>query len=109
MSPKSLATVIAASVVAIAAAPAFAGDQVQFSYKNYELDTAGGANALYERLSRQARKHCTAIGVRPLYIRKVEGQCTADLTDEFVENIDHPRLYALHEAATGALRLAKRR
>jgi|GEM_PF-5287212 len=109
MSPKTLTALVAASVIAIAAAPASAEDSVQFSYKSYELDTAGGANVLHKRLTKKAQLACEAPGARTLDDMRVEENCTDRLADEFVAKIDHPRLDRIHDAENGSVRIAKRR
>ncbi len=99
MSPKTLSALVAASVAAIAAAPAAANDLAEFSYKIYELDTTGGAVDLHARLLTKARQTCTTPGARSLGERAADIQCTEQLADEFVANIDHPRLDRIHNAA----------
>lgn len=87
---------IAAISFGAATAPAMAGDGVAFKYKTYELETVGGTADLYDRLSHRAEQLCTNSGPITLASRAIERECIVSLTEEFVGNIDHPRLSRYH-------------
>jgi UrcA family protein len=108
MSPKILSVLIASTVALIIAAPATANDRAEFSFKSYELDTAGGAQDLYKRLLKRARQICTPPGPRSLSERGSNAQCTQLLADEFVANINHQRINRIHNSE-GLMRNAERR
>jgi len=77
-----------------------AGSQ-QFSFKAHELETSRGLEALYDRIEFKAKKSCTHIGTRGIYAKQFEKKCTADLINQFVDNIDDTRLNSHHASIIG--------
>ena len=108
MFAKTLATFLSASIIA---SPAMAGeplgDDVDFAFKAHELETSGGVSDLYARLTFRAERACSTPGIKPVYQRQFEEECTARLTDEFVAKIDDPRLTRVHAAEQGAVFIAQ--
>lgn len=89
----------------IALAAAFAGfstaagaSDITFRFHASELSDPEG---LYERMSERAEQACALEGRRPLWARKADAACAADLLDDFVAGAASPSLTAVHERSTG--------
>ena len=102
-----LSIMTACASLALLTTPAFAelSDTVEFTYNTEELKSAKGINSLYERIEIRADKLCHDINPRR---NRQHDECVADLVDDFVASIDHPRLSALHEDASEDSRYASR-
>jgi UrcA family protein len=94
----------ACASLALLATPASA-DRVNFTYNTDELRTIGGVNAVYKRIGDHSEALCREINVQPLVRHKA---CVADLVDDFVASIDHPKLAAVHETARSEAQYASR-
>lgn len=92
-------TILSAFALSMVAAPSFASE-VEFRYQAHELETAGGVEILFKRLSRKAEAACTDPGVRTLAQRDAETTCIASLTRELVGNIDDRRLNRVYARET---------
>ena len=99
---KIFTPLAAAAAVALASNAAIAADHT-FSYKAHELQTESGIVDLYNRIENRAKRACTSIGVRPLYVREAQDDCTSQLIDEYVASIGDARLTAFASAAEDAL------
>lgn len=88
--------------------PAIASD-VTFKFSDYELETLGGTQNLYERLGRKAHLSCTRIGTRSISVKLAEKVCEAETVESLVALISHPRLDQLHAQALGVNRYSQRR
>lgn len=63
------------------------------SYRPYELAAATGSQAVFDRIQRAAKRACRQnVGAPEFFAR---GECQADLTQQMVLKIDHPRVTAL--------------
>ena len=91
-------SIITAALIAPALAIAKAND-VSFQYNAHELQTAGGLESLYNRIETKARLSCSRFGVRPLYVRKSEAECTLNMVDDVVSLIGNASLNAVHARA----------
>lgn len=98
------------SVLAMSAAalPAMASE-ASFKFNQDQLETSAGTHRLYNNLATRAQNLCTSPGIRPIAQRKNERQCTQDLIDGFVEEIDDSRLTKIHALVNDTRRFASRR
>lgn len=92
-----------AAAVALAAAPAFAQDQVQFQYKAEELQTAEGVAALYKRLENRANAACAVDNRAAIYAKTEARRCKKAYIKEVVDRIGHPQLSAIAAAAASKI------
>ncbi|MEQ8934372.1 MAG: UrcA family protein [Amphiplicatus sp.] len=83
------------AVAASSAVPAFARDRVEFRYRTAELATEEGAQLLHERLRARAARLCDTWGSDEFLPGVVE-ECAADLADQWVNEINDPRLSKVH-------------
>lgn len=79
------------------AAASAAADEVAFKYQTYELETAGGAEALHSRLMARAKRLCRASDRN---LSTLQERCTEKLADEWVAKINDERLSAIHDGAS---------
>lgn len=107
MSHRFLLIACTAAAV-LSQSPAIADDDVKFAYKASELETMAGTKKLYGRLTDHSEAMCTYSGRRTLQDIRFEKDCEADLTNDLVIAIDHPRLYRVHEGEVGAVFIARR-
>ena len=77
-------------------------------YYEYELDSVAGAQNVYARIQNKAEATCIDGGRTPLYRQPVEDACIAELTEDIVAEIDHARLYRIHENLGGVTRVSQR-
>lgn len=89
---SSFALVIAAALAGLATA-ASASD-VDFTFHASELSDP---EALYDRMAERAEAACETAGRRPLWARRADDICAADLLDDFVAGAASPSLTALHD------------
>ncbi len=87
-------------ISAVLASAILAASQYEFSYQQYELETARGRAALYERIVQTARSECITPGRLPLNRSVKERACAKRITNEIVSTIGDQRLAALHGAAS---------
>ena len=104
MTPKILAAAFVASF-GLMQAPASA-EKVHFDYGAHELRTAGGAQALYKRLRREARQACEDRIPMPIAQKTSQRSCTAALTSEWVAEINDARVSRIHARAGGSIYVA---
>lgn len=83
---------IAAAVASFATAAGAA--EVKFAFHASEL---GDLEALYERMAERAEAACTTNGRRPIWARRADEACAADLLGDFVSGASSPSLTALHD------------
>lgn len=95
MRKRLIAALAAGGLIIVGPAGA---EDIEFSYSAYELETAGGAAALYERLENRATAACTHSGRKSLEERRIENACIERLTRDFVEAIGHERIARAHRA-----------
>jgi|GEM_PF-5074233 len=70
-----------------------------FAYYAYELETDGGARAVYKRIEKKARATCVSPSDRGI-ARRHALACVEDVTAHIVSAIDHQHLSALHYRRT---------
>ncbi|MEM6537085.1 MAG: UrcA family protein [Pseudomonadota bacterium] len=84
-----------ATVATAIAATSIAHASPQFAYKSYELETDGGAKAVYKRMQRQAVNACRA--QTGTFVRQTEVKtCADDLVDTWVDGTQNLRLKRIH-------------
>ncbi|MEM8772214.1 MAG: UrcA family protein [Pseudomonadota bacterium] len=79
---------------------------VTFRYQPDELQTRSGAMKTYKRLEKRVERACVRQGQRTLSERRFAEDCMAELKDQMVAKIDHPRVNQLHARAGGTLYIA---
>lgn len=89
-----------AAALTLIAAPAFA-DDVAFAYSPSDLSTSASLAALYARIEKKAWRACGLYERSGLWGVEFQEACAADLVEDFVGEIDHPALTALHEDRLG--------
>lgn len=103
------AALLSASLVAAAAgAPVErAARSADVHFADLNLDRAGGAASLYQRLSVAADRVCSSRAFTGLYYTYSEYRsCVADALQQAVARVNHPALTAYYQQQTGALRAA---
>lgn len=100
---KRLITGLAAFTSLIVAAPAANASNYEFAYHPYELETAGGRLALYERIHRLSERVCGDNRSREMWRNRDRKECRDEVVMDLLAKIDDSRLYAL---ANGDRRLA---
>ncbi len=84
-----------AAAAVFAAAPASARDSVEFRYRASELASEQDAALLHERLTARAARLCNTWGSEEFLPGVVE-ECAASLADQWVNEINDPRLSEIH-------------
>ena len=102
-----IAATAASTLVAGFAAPAFAADDVTFSYHKAELQSSWAMHRLYDRINQRAEALCSYTGRVSLEERRLANQCATDLVNDFVDGIDNRALTAMHTDEVGARRYAQ--
>lgn len=97
---KLVAIAAISSVAAIGAAQA--GDHVDFSYKQSDLQSTASVHELYKRLENRAESACGVADARALYAKQTAAQCEADLIEDWVAGINDPRLSRMHAQNGGS-------
>lgn len=90
--------IIGASVTAQAAATADAPLSVRVSYRDLNLATEQGTQALYERIVSAARKVCPISDIRNLAEFAAARACEAQAIARAVREVNSPRLAAIYSA-----------
>lgn len=100
-----IAGALACLVAASAASPvgAQSGPTLRVSYKNAELRTDAGAQAVFQRIERGARRVCTGDPSSISY--RTASHCRRELIDLAVAKLADPRVAGMH-AGTGPTRIA---
>ena len=81
---------IAASAFGVATA-----QDIKVEVEAWMLETDAGTEHVYEMLTRKAKHSCK--GAKPASrIQTLDAECAADLLNQFVEGIGHPRLTSVH-------------
>jgi len=82
------------AVAMIAGAPlSHANTQdVTFAYHPDELETSFGIKQLYKRMQNRAEGICETNGIKPISARVQEAACKQDVLNDFMAQIDDPRL-----------------
>ena len=103
---KSLIISAAASLAALAAAPALAETEPQtfvFRINAETLQTDADVRAAYQRLVQEALRYCRALDLGPT---REQAVCRMDVVGHVVEAVGDDRLIAAHQAATRERQLA---
>ena len=90
--------IVGASGTAYAAAPADASPSVRVNYRDLNLATAQGTEALYGRIVSAARKVCAPRDIRILVEVAAANSCEAQAIEHAVRAVNSPRLAAAHSA-----------
>lgn len=98
---RAAATIVA--FVLVAGGTAHAG-HARFALDSAELQSAGGAASVYERLRAVAVDYCQVESRRSLKAFRREEACIADISGQFVERIGDSRLTALHASPAQSMR-----
>ena len=94
--------IAASTLLGLSAAQA---QTASISYRPYELATAAGSRAVFERIQRSAKRACRWDIDTLRALEKVK--CEADLTQQMVDKIGHPAVSALLTGKPG-VQLASR-
>ena len=103
------ACVLSAAAAVATAGPACAEDTaaaapgaaaVRVSYRDLDLATAAGSQALYERISHAAHKVCTVSDIRDLTAVARSESCERAAVSHAVRQVHNERLAALEATAT---------
>ncbi len=105
--PKIIAATLAASLIALSALPAQAGqrDTVDFKFRAHEVETKVGAKIVYKRMRNKAESACDALTASKLRSPAILA-CEADLLNDWVREADNAQLTRLHRAR-GTARIAQ--
>lgn len=88
------AAALTLGVFAMGAANASQETSYQVSYHKSELTTLAGVNDVHLRIQEVAKDHCPSFSLsRSLNLTR---GCIAEVTDDLVNQIDHPELTAVH-------------
>jgi len=90
--------IIGATATAHAAAAADAASSVQVNYRDLNLATEQGTQALYGRIVSAARKVCAPSDIRVLGEVAAARACEAQAVARAVHAVNNPRLAATHSA-----------
>lgn len=102
-------TVVAAIYLSGAAAQATQGaPQLRVKYNVWELRTQSGAQGVYNRIKRGARRTCPDQGVMPIADRMAAIDCQEELVELAVDKLASPFVTALHGGSEG-VQLASRK
>lgn len=108
-------SLFSAAALAVAFVPVASATQAQpqliVNYEDLNLAKSQDVQRLYARLSAAAKDVCNAHSGRDLHARKLRRECISTALNAAVAKIDHPALYALHDArrpVTVAQRAASR-
>ena len=77
------------------------GDQVSIRVNPVDLETQRGIQRVYEYMTQEATNACDFAGVS-LKERRIEAQCTAELLEDFVFDLNDKRLIDFHNAQISA-------
>lgn len=87
---------IAAAVTLSGVSAAHAQQDVSFSYYAHELTSSQGAESVYARLDRIARRACAPLDSRDFKQIRAQAACAVSLKNEIVAKINNPVLTAKH-------------
>jgi len=90
--------IVGASGTAYAAAPADASPSVRVNYRDLNLATEQGTQALYGRIVSAAHKVCAPRDIRILVEVTAAQSCEAQAIEQAVRAVNSPRLAAAHSA-----------
>jgi UrcA family protein len=90
--------IVGASATAYAAAPADASASVRVNYRDLNLATEQGTQALYGRIVSAARKVCAVSDIRVLAEVAAAQACETQAIAHAVRAVNSPRLAATHSA-----------
>ena len=94
---KTIAITLAALGTAIApAAFAAPSDDVSVTIDTRYLETDWGVEKVYNILSSKAESACVSGSSRSISARKFENDCTSDLLDDFIQDLDDEKLTSYH-------------
>jgi UrcA family protein len=82
--------------------------QLRVKYNVWELRTQDGAQSVYDRIKRGARRTCPDQGVMPIADRMAAIDCQEELVALAVAKLRSPLVTALH-GGTGEIQLASRK
>jgi UrcA family protein len=108
---RTILTATALCAALAAGARAEEAPQVHVSYADLNLNTAAGADALYQRIRKAASNVCALPVERDLGHVSQTKACTARVIAEAVEALDNPAVSRVYEQKTGltpAIQLAAR-
>jgi UrcA family protein len=91
----SLAGVIAAGAAGAAGTDSDA-PSVIVKYSETSLETSGGVNELYRRITVAARQVCPAASIRDLVAQQQVAQCREQAIARAISQVGNPQLAALH-------------
>lgn len=104
ISLKIFAVAAMSGIAAMGAA--HAGDDVNFSYKQSELQSTAAIQNLYKRINKQAQSACNGDDARALYERRLAAECEADLVEDWIAGINDTRLNHMHAQHGGRQQVA---
>ena len=90
--------IVGASATAYAAAPADGSPSVRVNYRDLNLATEQGTQALYGRIVSAARKVCAPSDIRVLVEVAAAHACEAQAVAHAVRAVNNPRLAATYSA-----------
>ena len=108
IAPLALALAGLAVVAPAEARPATGTVQVRVHYHLQELESWGGAEAVYRRIGIAARRGCQPVAVAALVARVQARKCRDELVGLAVARVGSPVLAAVHDGSA-PIRLAARR
>ena len=92
--------------LALSAIPANAyiprDNQISIRVDPVELETLAGVQRVYTYMTREATLACAARSGTSLTAKRIETQCTADLLDDFVYDLNDKRLIEFHKSQISA-------
>lgn len=95
METKTL--IAAVALAAFAASTPASAETFKFRYKPHELQTAGGRDAMADRLDRQAGNYCRVDDRRGIHTRRVSKECKTEIVAEITAKIQNVEFAALVE------------
>ncbi|WP_107711297.1 UrcA family protein [Oceanicaulis sp.] len=93
----ALKTLVAAAAAACAFSAASHAQTFNFDYDRWMLSSPEGREMVLDRLANQVERYCNAHDARGLLAVRIARDCQMRTTAQALEQMNDPRVFALHQ------------
>lgn len=93
----ALKTLFAAAAAACAFSAASHAQTFSFDYDRWMLSTSEGREMVLDRLANQVERYCNVHDARGLLEVRIARDCQVRTTTQALQQMNDPRVYALHQ------------